>query len=41
MAMEQQVMMTICFLAVAAGSLVTCWLSMRSGVKALQDLGGD
>ncbi len=41
MAMEQQVSMAICFLAVAAGSLVTCWLSMRSGVRALQEMGGE
>jgi len=34
----QQAMMAVCFVAAAAVSLATWWLSMRSGVRALQEM---
>jgi hypothetical protein len=35
----RQVLMALCFIAAAAVSLVTWWVSMRAGVRALQEMG--
>lgn len=35
----RQALMALCFIAAAAVSLVTWWVSMRAGVRALQEMG--